>query len=177
MAARLLWRKVLEATIDTLEGRSRGQYDIRLARPNGIEGVFAGLPRSPETALGGYEVAGPPAAVSAVAVPLGPGSARIPVPEPPLPVAYIGPESRRADWRVPSQRPDSAYPLWRRGVGLRPGTPPDQDYVVLVRDPENRFHARWLRGPELAALPGTLASRLEQGTAGVESLAAPEWEG
>jgi hypothetical protein len=166
MAAELLWRKVLEATIDTLEGRSRGQYDIRLGRPEGIERFFAGMPRTPETPLGGYDVA----------VPLAAASAPVAVPETILSVAYIGPESRRADWRIPSQRPDTAYPLWRRGVGLLPGTPPGQDCVVLLRDPENRFHARWLRGTTLATLPQALVVRLEKGTAGVERLSTPEWE-
>ncbi len=166
MAAHLLWRKVLEATIKTLEGRSRGQYDIRLATPTGIENFFAGLPRTPETPLGGYEVA----------VPLAAASTPVPVPETTLRVAYIGPESRRADWRIPSQRPDTAYPLWRQGVGLLPGTPSGQDYVILVRDPEHRFHARWLRGEDLAALPQTLVARVETGNAGVERLTTPEWE-
>jgi hypothetical protein len=166
MAAELLWRKVLEATIDTLEGRSRGQYDIRLARPEGIERFFSGLPRTPETPLGGYDVT----------VPLAAASTPIPVPETPLSVAYIGPKSQRVDWRIPSQRPDSAYPLWRRGVGLLPGTPSGQDYVVLLRDPEGRFHARWLRGTGLATLPQTLVARLEKGTAGVERLSTLEWE-
>ncbi len=59
---------------------------------------------------------------------------------------------------------------------MLPGTPPGQDYVVLLRDPGHRFHARWLRGIALATLPDTLVARLEQGNAGVERLSTVEWE-
>jgi hypothetical protein len=167
MAAELLWRRVLQATIDTLEGRSRGQYDIRLTRPTGIENFFAGLPRSPPSDLGGFEVD----------VPLAAASSPRTVPEMALTVAYIGAGSTRKDWRVPSQRPETAYPLWRPGTGLLPGTPPGQDYVVLIRDPLDRFHARWLRGVDLPALPLGLRNRMEDGDAGVEHLTTAEWTG
>jgi hypothetical protein len=161
---KLLWRQVLEATIDTLEGRSRGQYHIGLARPPGIEAFFEGLPRV-STPLGGYTIE----------VPLAPVTKPEPVPASKIEVAYLGPESRRRDWRIPSQRPETAYPLWRSGVGLLDTTRPGEDYVVLVRDPFGAFHARWLRGSELERLPATLANRLRGSTNGVEALGESEW--
>ena len=160
----LLWRKVLGATIDTLRGESRGQYDIRLAKPEGIHEFFAGLPRQP-TDLGGYNVQ----------VPLEATVAPIPVPPTSIEVAYIGPESRRDDWRIPSQRPETAYPLWRMGTGLLPGTDAGEDLVVLIRDPADRFHARWLRADDLYRLPEDIRERMIKGTAGVEQLGSSEW--
>jgi hypothetical protein len=165
MAAELLWRKVLMATIDTLRGRSRGQYDIRLARPDGIEDFFRGLPRV-DTDLGGYNVQVPIAAAIAPA----------PVPATSLTVAYIGPESERKDWRIPSQRPETAYPLWRLGVGLRDDTEPGTDFIVIVRDAADVFHARWLRGEQLSLLPDGLAVAMRASNAGVASISDAEWD-
>jgi hypothetical protein len=149
----LLWRHVLQATIDTLEGRSRGQYHIGLARPAGIEDFFAGLRRTSHGTRGGYDVD----------VPLEAYAGDDPVPAQVLPVSFIGPHSARRDWRIRSQRPDTAYPLFRLGRGLRPGTRPGADYILLVRDPGGRYHARWLHGERLRELPvelqGTLAAR------------------
>ena len=161
---RLLWRKVLAATVDTLRGRSRGQYDIRLARPAGIEDFFAGLPRT-STELGGYNIQ----------VPIADAESPIFVPATSMTVAYIGPQSARADWRIPSQRPDTAYPLWREGVGLLPETQAGTDFVSLVRDPEDAFHARWLRPDDVAALPATIGERMARGTAGVEWIDPAQW--
>jgi hypothetical protein len=163
----LLWRRVLQATIDTLRGESRGQYDIRLARPDGIDEFFEGLPRE-ATELGGYTLQ----------VPLEPVASPIAVPALSIEVAYIGPQSARDDWRVPSQRPDTAYPLWRDGVGIVDSTQPGEDFVVLVRDPEGRFHARWLRQADVASLPSRISELLTgPSTAGVERLDPEEWDG
>ncbi len=46
----------------------------------------------------------------------------------------------------------------------------------MLRDPEQRFHARWLRGAALGRLPQTLVDRLTRGYTGVERLSALEWE-
>ena len=103
---------MLKATIDTLEGRSRGQYDIRFGRPAGIDRFFAGIPRE-RTGQGGVELTVPIAAAThRVAAARGP----IVVPETSIEIGYVGPESSREDWRVTSQRPGSAYPLWAKGV-------------------------------------------------------------
>jgi hypothetical protein len=160
----LLWRQVLKATIDTLTGRSRGQYDIRLGKPAGIEGFFAGLPRR-KTNFGGYTVD----------VPIGAVTRPIAVPATSISVAYLGSKSRRKDWRIPSQRPTTAYPLWREGTGLLDSTRPEEDFVLLLRDPHGGFHARWLRRDGMPLLPEGLAEQMSIGTAGVETLNAPTW--
>jgi hypothetical protein len=166
MSAHLLWRKVLKATIDTLEGHSRGQYHIGLPRIAGIQGFFGGLPQTGQTAKGGFDVV----------VPLEAAPAPLSVPPATIVVSYIGSGSERADWRIRSQRPETAYPLWRPGVGLRPGTPSGRDFVVIVRDPAGRFHARWLYGAQLARLPFAFAERMRsRRTAGIEQLDPAAW--
>lgn len=158
----MLWRRVLQATIDTLDGESRGQYDIRLARPNGIAGFFDGLAQTPN-GKGGYSVK----VLLEPAPGVGPESVE---------VAYIGPQSARNDWRITSQRPNTAYPLWRKGTGLLPTTSAGDDFVLLLRDPVLKYHARWLRKAERPRLPMRVASELAKGNAGVLSLDPGEWD-
>lgn len=163
--AQILWRQVLDATIDTLSGASRGQYDIRLAGPAGIEDFFEGLPKTKPNAMGGYSVAVP---LEATATPIS-------VPATEIEVAYLGPRSRRNDWRIPSQRPSTAYPLWRKGTGLLNTTKTKEDFVVLMKDRLGAFHARWVRAADLAKLPRGLATKMQENAAGVATLNQPTW--
>lgn len=165
MAPQLLWRSVLQATIDTLLGRSKGQYHITLNRPSGIQDFFAGLPRA-ATDRGGYNVQ----------VPLAAAFEPVATPATSFTVAYIGPKSSRRDWRITSQRPDTAYPLWRSGVGLLDTTRAGDDFIVLVRDTMRQYHARWLRRSDLDSLPVSLIASLGQGTAGIIDLRADAWQ-
>lgn len=143
----LLWRICNQATFDSLHGKSKGQYDIRLTSKPAVAEFFQGLPHEEATELGGYTIQVPITAFS------GPD----PVPESTLAVRYMGPNSERKDWNIPAQRPETAYPLWRPGRGV-----PDtfeaaaKDYVLLVRDVKGGFHARWLRGANLASLPANV---------------------
>jgi hypothetical protein len=143
----LLWRICNQATFDSLHGQSRGQYDIRLTTNRKVGDFFSGLPQDEATALGGYTLHVPIAAFD------GPD----PVGAATLDVRYMGANSERKDWNIPSQRPETAYPLWRAGRGV-----PDafesaaKDYVLLVRDVNDHFHARWLRGTNLASLPANV---------------------
>jgi hypothetical protein len=161
----ILWRQVRDATIDTLSGKSGGQYDIRLTRPAGIEDFFTGLPRLKANEMGGYSVD----------VPLQAATTPISVPETTIEVAYLGPRSKRKDWRIPSQRPTNAYPLWRKGVGLLDTTRSGEDYVVLVRDGVGRFHARWVRAEDLAKLPAGLTTKIKEKDVGVARLNQLTW--
>jgi hypothetical protein len=130
---RLLWRRIDKTNLDVLNGLPKGQYHITLAKPDGIEAFLEGLPRE-ATELGGYTVQ----------VPLEATRRPIPVAATSIEIAYIGPDSARADWRISSQHGDGAYLLWRGGNGARPG----EGYVVIARDRDDRFHARWLRGAD-----------------------------
>ena len=158
MPARILWRRANQATLDTLRGRSRGQYDIRLTRSPDFERFFSGLRRIERTELGGFTQR----------VPIEPvitESAEIPEQE--LRVRYMGPASQRRDWYIRAQRPSTAYPLWRPGTGPSDATDADTDYVLLIRDSEDQFHARWLRGGEIDQVPASLRQAFQASEVGV----------
>ncbi len=125
--AKLLWRKTNQATLDTLNGRSGGQYDIRLARGDEFAEFFSGLPLSELTEHGGYTLTVP---ISQAPQPLG-------VPAQSLRVRFMGPQSKRRDWNIPSQRPETAYPLWRPDSVGRDTEAVDTDYVFF--DSRRRF--------------------------------------
>ncbi|UJA21746.1 hypothetical protein HJD18_17035 [Thermoleophilia bacterium SCSIO 60948] len=147
---RILWRVAMKATLDSLRGLSPGQYHIALARPPGIDEFFAGLPQSPKD-LAGYSVE----------VPLEPAGD---IPAQTILVYFNGWEASRKEWRIASQRPEEAYPLWRPGVGPTAETRPGDDALVLIRDSNKRFHARWLNLSELGELPEGLRTAMKSGT-------------
>lgn len=151
--AAIMWRWCNQATYDTLHGNSGGQYHIDIPDSPALHDFFEGVVQTP-TALGGYEMT----------VPINPFEGERPVPAQTLPVRFLGPKSRRKDWNISSQRPDTAYPLWRPGRGV-----PEvydnswREYLVLVRDVEGAFHARWISTASFESLPQwvsqTLASK------------------
>lgn len=155
----LLWRRVLEATLDTLTDGSKGQFHIALTKNASISNFFEGLQQYSPTDHGGYELRVPIAAFE------GPN----PVPTQTLIVRYMGSRSIRKDWNIPSQRSMTAYPLWRPGRAFPTGQPPisGTDTIILVRDQHDQFHARWLTGPAVDALPQGLRDEIQGGEAGV----------
>jgi hypothetical protein len=161
---RLLWRSVLKATIDTLLGESKGQYGITLAKPEGMDDFLLGLPRSPPDDKGGFDVV----------IPLEPASGTPAVPATPITLTWNGSGAARREWRIPNQRPGTAYPLWRQGVGVQPTTQPGTDFIAIIRDDSNRFHARWIRASGLRSLSPSLVGKMGTGTAGVTDLIAAD---
>ena len=87
-----------------------------------------------------------------------------------LRVRYMGYDSVRRDWYIASQRPTTAYPLWAPGRGVLANTTPDQDYLILVRDDQGGFHARWLRAADLPELPQELQGVMRTDDVGVAGL-------
>lgn len=155
----VLWRRVLQATIDTLTDDSKGQFHIALTTNPLIAQFFDGLPQKNPTPHGGYELDVPIAGFD------GPN----PVPAQSLTVRYMGPSSKRKDWNIPSQRSATAYPLWRPGRAFPAGQPPaaGTDTIVLVRDHNDGFHARWLSAAAVDTLPEPLRSTILSDEAGV----------
>ncbi len=147
----ILWRKCNQATFDSLNGNSNGQYDIRLARRD-FEQFFLGVPHTGTTALGGYDVV----------VPLQPYTGAQPVAATPLTIRFMGEQSARKDWNIPSQRPDTAYPLWRAGRGVSTNFNANaREYVLIIRDVDGNFHARWIRDADFASLPAIVQQIME----------------
>lgn len=159
----ILWRRLQQANYDSLDGLSAGQYDIRLGRDDDVATFFAGVPQLNLTPLGGYDLQVPVAAFNGTS----------PVPQMELRVRYMGPQSQRKDWNIPSQRPDTAYPLWR----LSRSNPNRlaENFVIIVRDVLGQFHARWLDAAAVAALPDQLRLALRsQKNMGVEFMAVTQ---
>jgi 5-methylcytosine-specific restriction protein B len=156
----ILWRRVNKATVDTLTGQSPGQYDIRLGSSIEIGKFFEEVPRRNQTALEGFTLD----------VPLQPFDGTNPVSAETLVVRYMGQSSARRDWYIPSQRPSTAYPLWRVGRGLPSGmstSPQPPHYIILAKDIDGNFHARWLTASGFALLPKEMKSMAQEEEVGV----------
>lgn len=162
--AAILWRQVLQATLDTLEGESRGQYHITLTTHPGISQFFGSLERQLEGSHGGYTIA----------VPLEAYEGSEPVPAQTLPIKYVGPLSERRDWRIASQRPRTAYPLWREDRDPVTYVTHPKQYIVIVRDVDDKFHARWISPKGLERLPEELRRMFESRQMGIYNAGTPD---
>lgn len=163
----ILWRRVNKATVDTLIGQSRGQYHITLTQPAGILEFFRGAPKQGKGKLGGY----------ILHVPIESYEGADPVSSQPLEVSYMGDLSERRDWNIPSQRPRTAYPLWREGRGLPAGVtqpPSPSHYVIIARDTEGKFHARWLTNEGFHHLPEDMKRLVQKNEVGIYDTGIPE---
>ena len=157
--AAIMWRWCNQATYDTLHGNSGGQYHIAIPDSAAIHEFFEGVPQSP-TDLNGFEMN----------VPLAPFEGEPPVPAQALPVRFMGPDSSRKDWNIRSQRPETAYPLWRPGRGV-PETYDGSwhEYLVLARDRDHAFHARWISTAAFGRLPEWVRQTLSSKKYGARS--------
>jgi hypothetical protein len=101
-------------------------------------------------------------------VPLQPFEGELPVAEADVRVRFMGPKSERKDWYLASQRPDTAYPLWRPGRGA-PTTfaGGDRHFVLLIRDSQGNFHARWVSPASYPRLPEQVQAALMRKDVGV----------
>src|SRR4051794_19246600 len=156
----MLWRRVNDATFQTLTGKCIGQYDIRLTKNPDVAGFFSALPTYDATSLGGYPVDAP------IEPFVGPN----PVPASILKVRFMGEGSERRDWYIRAQRPDSAYPLWRPGRAFPSNYEPqgtDRKFIIVARDVNGRFHARWINEAEFAHLPERLRGQMESEDVGI----------
>lgn len=164
--SRLLWRLANESTLKTLRGESRGQHDIRLGRHPSVADFFSGLPRVLDHEGSRIEIA-------TERTPVEGGDAEIPPYE--LVVRQMSDEAERSgELYVRTQRPSSAHPLWRPGVGPTDETAADTDYVLLARTADDRFYAGWLRGSEAGSMPGELRRRMEARKVGVTPVSDAE---
>ena len=157
----ILWRKWNQATFDTLDGDSQGQYHITLRTLPELEDFFDGVDKHTPTSNRGFTIT----------IDLQPFLGSAPVSGEQLDVRYMGPDSVRKDWNIPSQRPETAYPLWRLGRGGPTSYDEDlQEYLIIVRDINGDFHARWISDGEFHSVPQPIRSRMLANDVGVHFL-------
>jgi 5-methylcytosine-specific restriction protein B len=93
----ILWRNFNQATIDTLRGKSAGQYDIRLGKRDGYSAFFEGITRKNQTKFGGYDL-------NIQLEEVLDSSLNVVCEKKTLVVRFMGENSQRKDWNIPSQR-------------------------------------------------------------------------
>ena len=165
----VLWRRANRATLQTLKGESGGQYHIELV----AEGAHAGQHRVGNQLRAFFASVLPDEPDWTVRVefdiplqPLGDGRS---VPAQMLSAYYLGEKTARSSWNIPSQRPETAYPLWLPPRSWNAGAPPPDgaDTVLLILDEHDRYHARWLRRGDLAHLPRRIRQEIQDNERGV----------
>jgi hypothetical protein len=155
-----LWRRCNKATIDSLVGDSAGQYHITLSTGK-FEGFFQGLTRENTTDRDGYDFI----------VPFESFTGKDPVAQQNLTIRYMGPKSARKDWNIPSQRPQSAYELWRLGRAFSSRSDVgDKDFIVIARDVDNGFHGRWIKSTDFEHLPDDMKRAMSESDVGWKKL-------
>lgn len=160
----LLWRSANVSTLKALRRDFRGQYDIRLGKRDEVTEFFSGLPQMPDA--DGIRIE-----IPVESVPSGDGGVVSPQT---LAARRMSKASARGDWYFPSQGPESAYPLWRPGVGPTAATEPNTDFVLLLRTPDDRFFAGWLRETEIERLPDSVSGLLASRAVGAAELGVEE---
>ena len=155
----IVWRNLNKATFDTLNNRSPGQYDIRLGSAD-YSAFFDGLPRENATNIGGFSLT-----VPLTSFPTADTGASTP-----LVVRYMGNDSSRRDWNIPSQRSATAYSLWRPDRRL-PDAPSDKSFLVLLKTYSGKYYGRLILARELDYLPEDLKDLLLSNERGCRMLA------
>lgn len=150
----VLWRNFNKATFDTLAGNSKGQYDIRLGSTLPLDDFFKGETRSNNTELGGFDI-------RIQVEGFGSSDNDEYIPQQELNIRYMGSQSARKDWNIPSQRPETAYPLWV-DADRYPGTIDEKSYIILIRTVDGRYYGRLLLRSEIQTLPFAIETRIEE---------------
>jgi HNH endonuclease len=166
-APQLLWRRANKATLDTLRGESRGQYDIRLGRKKEIAGFFEGLPQTNDHQGTRFDLWTEPEPLADATKESAPWK---------LQIRRMGERSIRRDFYIRAQRPETAHPLWRPGTGPLDETEPETDYAVLLRTSGDRFYAGWLRSEQIESLPEDVRERMTKAQVGARTLAPKDAE-
>jgi hypothetical protein len=155
-----LWRRCNKATIDSLVGDSRGQYHITL-KTGEFDSFFRGINSQKPTDLGGYDYI----------VRLESFTGTVAVERHDITIRYMGAKSARKDWNIPSQRPESAYELWRvKRAFFSRSDVGDKDFIIIARDINNGFHGRWIRSVDYDDLPDEMKQVMNRSDVGWQEL-------
>ncbi|ANU77495.2 hypothetical protein ADH70_016695 [Blautia pseudococcoides] len=148
----VLWRNYNQATIDTLTGKSAGQYDIRLGASKKLAKCFELVNKENYTANGGFDVN-----VDLEGYSFNGAS----VPKQTVGVRYMGINSARKDWYIRSQRPGTAYPMWVETTRM-PKAVDEKSYIVLIRTMSDKYFGRVLLENEVSGLPQVLQDAIQE---------------
>ena len=153
----MFWRRVWEASHKALHGVYSGQYHITVPVTSGDDllSFLGDLPQYDRTDNGGFTIN----------IPIRRFDGNPPVEPQNVKVRYMGPRSVRKDWNFPAQSTE-AYSLWAPQRGVPDVYDPDrEEYIMLIKDENGGFHARWQHGT--ADLPGPLRGRVQANESGV----------
>jgi 5-methylcytosine-specific restriction enzyme B len=161
----VLFKRITEINWRALTGQERGQYDLRVGADPEFGTFFDLLPEEDRTDLGGWSRR----------VTFEPYTGPNPVPASHVTFRYMGPKSQRKDYYFASQKYDlpEAYQLWRPGRAAPVDSPFDQvdgSATIVVRDCDDRFHARWLSPDAVSRLPEALRVRIQEDGKGVDDM-------
>jgi 5-methylcytosine-specific restriction enzyme B len=165
----VLWRKLNQATLDTLRGKSSGQYHVTLGATLNLDGFLnAFIPRNP-TEKKGYEYK----------VALEPYNDLIPansIGSSDLTIKYMGEESARADWNIPAQRPSTAYPMWNVQRRVPPTGTLSSSFLCIIRTQDDKYYGRLILEDEINNVPLSLRSKMLEKEMGIISTYVPSLE-
>lgn len=163
----ILWRRYLAATSHAVWAVNNSQYYFELT--GSYEGFFDGAARKSSDDEGNETFA--------ITLEAFEGSPSVD----PYEVIFTkkrATAAREGMWTVDSIRDGKkrAYDLWRKGRGPEaqynqlPEPDKNQNYIVVVRDTENKFHGRWIRGGDFEALPKRVKELLASKNCGWNNL-------
>ena len=153
----VFWRGINHASHRTLHNDYEGQYHITVPKvvDKRLRKFLGELPQRDHTATGGFTVD----------IPIERFYGEQPVEPRNLTIRYMGATSQRGDWNFPAQATDP-YPLWAPGRGVSNEFDAQaREYIMLIRDENGRFHARWQRGVD--DLPSPLRVQIISRDSGV----------
>jgi 5-methylcytosine-specific restriction protein B len=170
-----LWRNANAATMRSLSGQSSAQVDVRLNKQRDDHDVARFFDLAARTKLPVPVPKGGRATGSfKVEVPIEPMEGADPVPSTTLTLLNMGPNqkasSRRDNWNIVSQTPASAYPLWRPGRAFPAGETEqgrDDEFLLILRDEHDAFHARWVKTTGADHLPARLRAAMAGRSCGI----------
>lgn len=161
----VLFKRVTRSNARALARLERGEYDFRLGSKESLRDFFSSISvtAGSETTRGGWDKT----------VEFEPFSGARPVPERSARLHYMGPSGARSNDLYFAAQATGAYDLWRPGRAFPTSTAPESlvgDALIIARDVNNRYHARWIRAKDFPALPSGLRTAFDTDGTGVWSV-------
>lgn len=155
----VLFKRVTRSNARALARLERGEYDFRLGSKESLREFFSGIAvtAGSETTRGGWDKT----------VEFEPFTGSRPVPARTTRLHYMGPSGARSNDLYFAAQATGAYDLWRPGRAFPTSTAPEAlvgDALIIARDVNDRYHARWIRAKDFSALPSGLRTALDDGT-------------